>query len=422
MSMIALIDVNAAYVSMERLFCVSLRRRPCIVGSNNDGCVISRSDEAKALGIKMTEPVHEVLKHHPTIAVRSSNYELYADLSARFMSIVASHSKNYDIYSIDEVFASVDDVTDKSEWGREVRAQIKQWIGLPVCVGIGSTKTRAKLANRIAKKSPSLNGVFNIEAESTAAQRDRLSQIDVEDIWGVGPRLAVRLRILGVKTVQEFIDADSEWIRLHSSVVLQRTHDEMCGVACLPFDLAPAPQKQMVVSRSFGQEVESFHILREAALTFASRAGEKLRGQKLLARYLQLFVHTNGFRSDRAQYSGSYTVKLPASSDDTLVFAAAVEFALKKIYRDGFKYQKAGVMLAELSPKANRQHAFFVDNNKLERRSTLNEAMDRINVRFGRGTLRLAGSGIERPWQMRRQYLSPRYTTQWNEVAIAYAQ
>lgn len=419
--MFALVDVNNFYASCEAVFDASLRGKPLCVLSNNDGCVIARSKEAKALGIKMTEPWHEVRKRHPHILHRSSNYELYADMSARVMSILTAAAPAVEVYSIDESFLDLDGVTDRAGLGRELRARIREWTGLPVCVGIGRTKTRAKIANHIAKKQAEHGGVFDLEALPPASARSMLSALAVEEVWGVGPRLARRLAHLNIHSVQDFMDADSEWIRAHSSVALQRTHDELAGIPCLALELVPPMRQQLVVSRSFGQEIDTYAGVQEAALTYATRAAEKLRAEGLQARYLNLFVHTNGFRADRAQYAGTYTVKLPVATDDTLVFAAAVVFALRRIYREGFKYKKAGIMLSELTPAALRQHALFVDETHLARRSQLNATLDDINQRFGRDSVRLAASGTERPWRMRRQLLSPRYTTRWSDLAVAYA-
>lgn len=419
--MYALVDVNNFYASCEAVFDVSLRSKPLVVLSNNDGCVIARSKEAKALGIKMTEPWHVVRKRHPHLLYRSSNYELYADMSARVMAILSGAAPAIEVYSIDESFLDVRGVKDRCDFAREVRQRIRQWTGLPVCVGIGRTKTRAKLANHVAKKQPVHEGVFDLEVLNAAQTRALFSAINVEEVWGIGARLARRLECLNVRTVQEFIDADSEWIRAHSSVVLQRTHDELCGTPCLALELVPFVRKQLVVSRSFGHEIDTYAGLREAVLTYASRAAEKLRSEGLLARYLHVFVHTNSFRADRDQYAGSYTVKMPTASDDTLVFAAAVIFALDRIFRDGYKYQKAGVMLAELTPAVHRQEALFIDPNHLAKRSRLSSTIDAINRQFGRDTVRLAATGVHRPWRMRRQTLSPRYTTRWSDLAIAYA-
>jgi DNA polymerase V len=419
--MFALVDVNNFYASCEAVFDVGLRQKPLVVLSNNDGCVIARSAEAKALGIKMAEPWHHARARHPQVLYRSSNYELYADMSARVMSILTSSAPAVEVYSIDESFLDLHGIGDRISLSHDIRTRVRQWTGLSVCVGIGCTKTRAKLANHIAKVERGGAGVFDIETLSAADTRALFSTLDVGEVWGIGRRLRPRLAQLGITTVQELVDADSEWIRAHSSVVLQRTREELCGQQCLAFELAPPVRKQLVVSRSFGTEVEALELLRQAALTYVSRAGEKLRAEALLARYLHLFVHTNRFREDHRQYAAEYTVKLPIATDDTLALTSAASFALDKIFRGGFKYHKCGVMLSELSPRANRQATLFVDAAQIDRRVRLNATIDRINGSFGRDRIRVAATGLERSWSMQRQQLSPCYTTRWSDLAIAVA-
>jgi DNA polymerase V len=416
-----LVDVNNFYASCEAVFDVSLRNKPLVVLSNNDGCVIARSAEAKALGVKMGDPWHQVRVRHPQLLHRSSNYELYGDLSARVMTILSAAAPAVEVYSIDESFLDLRGIADRVELAHSLRLRVREWTGLPVCVGVGATKTRAKLANRIAKTRPQYGGVFDLEALAPSAVAELMREIDVGDVWGVGSRLKARLEKLGVRTVLDLHNADSEWIRAHSSVVLQRTAAELRGLACMPLELTAPTRKQVVVSRSFGSEVEDHERLREAVLSYVSRAAEKLRAEGLLARVLYVFIHTNAFREDRKQYSAGFSVKMPVSTDDTLALANAAEFALGRIYREGFRYQKAGAMLTDLTPAAQRQHALFVDPAQIERRSRLNAALDHINHVYGRDTVRVAGSGVERTWSMRRSRVSPRYTTRWSDLATAHA-
>jgi DNA polymerase V len=417
----ALVDVNNFYASCEMLFDVSLRGKPLVVLSNNDGCVIARSAEAKALGIKMAEPWHHARERHPQLIHRSSNYELYADMSARVMRVLVNAVPNVEVYSIDESFLDMTGIANRLVVASALRMQIRQWIGLPVCVGIGSTKTRAKLANHVAKKQAEHEGIFDLESLTSAACSALLSEIDVGSIWGVGRRLKARLAVLGINTARDLRDADSEWIRAHSSVVLQRTVSELRGQSCLALEPLTPPRKQIVVSRSFGTEVENYRELREAVVTHVSRAAEKLRHEGLVARHINIFLHTNKFRGDRAQYSNELTVKLHTATDDTLELTNAADRALQRIYRDGFKYQKVGVLLSELMPACEQQSGLFVDKGQAERRAQLNRTLDRINHKYGRDVMRLAASGTERVWSMRRSTLSPRYTTRWEDVPIAHA-
>jgi len=419
--MYGLVDVNNFYCSCETVFDVGLKNKPFVVLSNNDGCVISRSNEAKALGVKMAEPWHQVRKRHPELRYRSSNYELYGDMSSRVMSILSAAAPAIEVYSIDESFVELNGIADRVALARSMRSRIREWTGLPVCVGVGSTKTRAKLANRVAKTRAEYGGVFDLETLAPKGVRSLMAEMDVGDVWGVGHRLKTRLEGIGVKTVLDLADADSEWIRAHSSVVLQRTAAELRGVACLPLELTPPLRKQLVVSRSFGAEVQCYDELRESVMTYVSRAGERLRAEGLLARVLSLFIHTNSFREDRKQYSASHAVKMPLSTDDTLALASAADYALRRIFRQGYLYQKAGVMLSDLTPLSQRQHALFVDPTQLERRSRLNETLDQINLLYGRDTVKIAASGLRRDWSMRRNQVSNRYTTRWSDLAIAHA-
>jgi len=419
--MFGIIDVNNCYASIEALFDPRLRGKPLVVASNNDGCAVARSAEAKALGIKMTEPVHEIRERHPQVIIRSSNYELYADMSSRVMRIIDELVPEQEIYSIDECFCSLRGIADRAALALQVRDRIRLWLGLPVCVGIGSSKTRAKLSNFIAKKRPQYGGVFDIEALSPDQQSELMEGIDVDEVWGVAERTRTKLERLGITNVRQLRDADPEWIRLHSSVVLQRTVEELRGRSCLALELVPAPRKQIVVSRSFGKAATNFQSMREAVVTYASRAAEKLRSEQMVARYLSVFIHTSPFRANDAQYSATRTIKLPNSTNDTMVIAAAAAALLESTYRDGYRYAKAGVMMIDLTPQAHRQADMFESPGNIARRAKLNAVMDRINNTYGRETLRVASSGRSRGWAMKREHLSPRYTTRWSDIVVAHA-
>lgn len=417
-----LVDVNNFYVSCERVFMPSLEGRAVVVLSNNDGCAIARSNEAKALGIEMGEPWHLIreTKGKDVIAL-SSNYTLYGDMSARAMQILTDISPQVEIYSIDECFVDATGVPAVVDFGREIRSRIKQWVGLPVCVGFGSTKTRAKLANRVAKKRAEYAGVFNLEALTAAEQSELLAQYPVGDVWGIGRRLVPQLAELGIRTIRDLRDADPHRLRDRFSVVMQRTCDELKGISCMPLEDAPAPQKQIMCSRSFGKEVTAKAEVLQAGATYVSRAAEKLREQKALAGSLYVFVETNPFRADRKQYARGITIPLPETTDDTVCLAGFARIALERIYRKGYSYKKVGTMLGDLRPRSERQRTLFEDTEGRERRQRLNAALDRANKRFGRDSLVLASAGVpeRRAWKMQRGRLSPSYTTSWDDLPVA---
>lgn len=419
---IALIDGNNFYVSCERVFDPKLEGRAMVVLSNNDGCVVARSPEVKALGVKMGVPWHslrELCKQHPIIAY-SSNYALYGDMSRRMMTVIGQFAPDQEIYSIDESFLDLTGFQhlDLVAYGQTIRQRVRQWVGTPVCVGIGPTKTLAKLANHIAKKRPEYQGVCDISRLPPETVSALFAQLDVREVWGVGPRLTTRLAAQGIVTVADLRAADPARIHQGYSVVLARTVRELRGEACIAMeDFAPNKQ-QIICSRSFGQLVGSLHDLSEAVSTYVARAAEKLRRQGSLAGSVYVFIRTNPFRERDPQYSRGVTVPLPESSDDTLMLTAAALAGLKLIYRTGFAYQKAGVMLADLSPWASRQPSLFDDPAALARRRKLMATMDRINAEFGRGVIRLASAGTRPAWVMRQDQRSPRYTTRWDELPV----
>ena len=416
-----LIDVNNFYVSCERVFNPTLEGKAVVVLSNNDGCAVARSNEAKALGIKMGEPWHLIKSTKGAgVLALSSNYTLYADMSNRVMQILAGLTPRMEIYSIDEAFLQGDGLEDLQAFGHQARNRIREWTGLPVCCGWGSTKTRAKISSYVAKKRLQHGGVFDLEALSAVDQDQLLSEIDVGEVWGVGRRLAPRLAALGIHTVLDLRNANPRRIREQFSVVLQKTVDELRGISCIPLELAPPAQQQIMCSRSFGREITEAHELREAALTYMSRAAERLRKQSLIAGGLVVFAHTNPF-ANRPQYSRSLTIPLPVATDDTRTLARYTAAAIEKIYRPGFRFKKAGAMLTELRPSSARQAALFASVADQERRSRLNATMDRLNAKHGRGTLAVAGAGLRPGWKMNRKNLSPAFTTRWEDLPIVNA-
>lgn len=416
----ALVDVNNFYVSCEQLFQPQLVGTPVVVLSNNDGCVVARSPEVKALGIRMGHPWHmlkrEAREH--SITAFSSNYTLYADMSQRVMSILGDMCPAQEVYSIDECFCDLTGIRRPAEHGRAMRQRIGQWTGLPVCVGIGSTKTRAKLANHIAKKNPEHGGVFDLEALDAAEQAAWLDAIPVSEVWGIGGRMTGHLEAMSITTAKALRDADPARIRQRFNVVVERVVKELRGTSCLALEeVAPAKQ-QIMASRSFSRAVTEKRELREALLTYIARAAEKLRAQGSLTNAVQIFIRTNPFK-EGVQYANSTTIRLPIATDDTLTLGRFVVLGLERLYRPGFGYQKAGVILMDLSPHAQRQAGLFDDVSAINRRTNLNASLDAINQRFGRGAVAVAGAGSERGWQMRRGNLTPAYTTDPAKLPIA---
>lgn len=424
----ALVDVNNFYVSCERVFQPKLECVPMVVLSNNDGCAVARSNEAKALGVKMGVPwfkVRDLARQHGILAF-SSNYTLYADMSNRVVSILRDFCPDMEVYSIDESFLQVEAVLGlyggTLPLGRQIKARIRDWTGLPVCVGFGPTKTLAKLANHLAKKNPEFNGVCDLPDLPEDAQRDWMARTAIEEVWGVGPRTVPRLEAMGIRTVLDLRNAPPKAIRSRFGVVLERTCYELQGVSCLKLEDAVAARQQIMVSRSFGRTVMTLEELSEAVATYAASAAEKLRSQGSEAAAVYVFVLTNRFRPEEPQNNAGRLVALPDPSDDTLHLAKAALTGLRGIYRPGYAYKKAGVILGPLSPKARRQQGLLTDTSAGARGERLMGAIDTLNRRFGRGRLRTGESGTGRSWAMRAGNRTPRYTTNWNELAVVLAE
>ena len=423
----ALVDVNNFYVSCERVFNPKLEGKPVVVLSNNDGCAVARSNEVKALGVRMGTPWFQLkqLAIEHGIAAYSSNYALYGDMSNRVTSILRTYSPDIEVYSIDESFLRVERVLmtygNAVNLGQRMRRQIQQWTGLPVCVGFGATKTLAKLANHVAKKRPAYEGVCNLFG-LTNDERDAIfATIDVADVWGVGARIASRLRSMDIYTVQHLRAVDPRLLRQQFGVVMERTNAELNGVSCLELEEVNPPKKQIMASRSFGRLVTAIGELREAVSSYVARAAEKLRRQHSTAGAVYVFVQTNPFRAKDRQYSAGRVVPLADPSDNTLALTRCALLGLEDIYRPGFRYKKAGVLLMQLSSKAQRQITLFDEGENRQRSARLMAVMDAVNREWGRGTLRLASEGVVNHWAMRQESRSPRFTTRWNEVPRAWA-
>lgn len=429
-SVFALVDCNNFYASCEKLFDPQLKNRPVVVLSNNDGCVVARSAEVKALGIPMGVPWFQIqaeARRYGIVAF-SSNYALYADMSNRVVDVLSDFSPNLEVYSIDESFLDLSGMRLRAEslaaYGVEIRQRVADWLGLAVCVGIAPSKTLAKLANHCAKKGlVGTDGVCDFTTLNPGALSQLFARIDVSEVWGVGRQIRARLAAMGIQTVRELREADAQTIRARFSVVLERTVCELRGESCLELQEVVPDKQQIMSSRSFGTLVYERADLEEAVASYIAKAAEKLRAQDSLAGGLQVYIRTNVFKPEVPQYHKGVTVPLPEATADTRVLTQWAIRILKRIYRPGFGYHKAGVMLLDLVPAANRQLALFDSQGAAgdARSCTLMAVLDNINQRYGRQTLRLAAEGVERSWQMRRGNLSPGYTTSWDGLPVARA-
>ena len=415
---LALVDCNNFYVSCERIFRPDLARVPMVVLSNNDGCVVSRSNEAKALGVKMGQPWFEcqpLAQAHGILAM-SSNYALYADMSNRVMRILGEFSPNQEVYSIDESFVDLTGTPNLREVSYAMRERVRMWTGMPVCVGIGPTKTLAKLANHVAKKHPRSQGVFNYNALTDAQKAALLQRIPVSEVWGVGRKLTQRLLAHGVETVLDLREAHIPSLRAEFGVVMEKTQRELQETPCIQMEEVAADKQQIIASRSFGSMVTDLPVLKDALSTFVANACAKLRAQNSQAAVIQVFLQTNRFRKDLPQYSPSLAVPLPQPTHDTLVVTRWVDALCERMFREGYQYKKAGVMLSELSPVTHQQGDWLEASPPGH--SKLMQALDHLNARYGRGAVKVSTQGAYQGWQMRQERKSPNYTTDWDDVPV----
>jgi DNA polymerase V len=422
---LALIDCNNFYVSCERAFNPRLIGRPVVVLSNNDGCVVARSNEVKALGVRMGVPwfqLKDLAKKHDIIAL-SSNYALYADMSNRVMSLLSAFSPSQEVYSIDECFLDLTGLEHLglTAYGQEFRETIQRHVGLPVCVGIAPTKTLAKMANHVAKKRPEYFGVCDFTKFDNTTLDQLLDQIEVGEVWGVGPRITPRLQDMGIKTVLNLKKAPRGKIRQRFSVVMERTVAELNGESCIELEEVAPPKQQIMSSRSFGVPVFELAELEQSVASYTARAAVKLRNQASLAGAVQVHIRTSPFKDKEPQYSQGVTVPLPFPTSDSRTLVAAALTALKRIFRPGFAYAKSGIMLMNLIPEERREMTLFDDPVQLGRSDALMGVMDRINRNFGKGAIRLFGEGAEQRWKMRTGNKSPNYTTRISDLVVAKA-
>ena len=394
----ALVDCNNFYASCEKLFAPELAGIPVVVLSNNDGCVVARSAEAKALGLPMGQPwfkVRDLARRHGIVAF-SSNYALYADMSNRVVETLAQFSPDIEVYSIDESFLGLDGfaAAPLAKYGRTIRERIRQWLGLTVCVGIAPSKTLAKLANHCVKKDlAGSDGVCDFAAMPAADLDALLARIDVGETWGVGRRLTPRLHAMGIRTVKALRDADPSLLRRRFSVVLERTARELRGISCLALEDVASDRRQILCSRSFGQRIYALQDLQEAVTSHVCRAAEKLRGQESLAGMVTVSIRTSPFNPGEPHYQKVLTATLPEATADSRTLTGVALGLLGQSYRAGYAYRKAGVMLSDIRPRQLPQPTLFSAMDDDDEACRLMQTLDRINSRWGRGTLRLASEG-----------------------------
>ena len=401
---IALIDCNSFYVSCERLFNPKIRKKPVVVLSNNDGCIISRSNEAKALGIKMGEPYFKekniIVKNN--VQVFSSNYSLYGDISRRVMRTLKRFNSDIEIYSIDEAFLDLSNFSDDEveDVGHEIRSIVLKWTGIPTSIGIGKTKTLSKVANHIAKAKQSgvtsFIGIENIDPI--------LEKVEINNVWGVGKQLTKFYHQNGIYNAKQLKNKSNTWIKKSSSVLSSKTAMELRGIPCIDLETTNSKRKSCVVSRSFGQRVESFQELKEAIAGYSLNASEKIRSESLVTKSITVFIRTSSFQSRFGYYSNSKTIDFPIATNNSIEIVKAAISGLETIFQNGYRYQKAGVQLSGLSDSSDGKNLFSSERD--EKINSLMKSIDNTNYRYGRSTLSLASAGVHKKWNTRRQYYS----------------
>jgi len=416
--MIGLCDCNNFFVSCERVFTPALNGKPVVVLSNNDGCIISRSEEAKKLGIKMAQPLYQVkelIKQH-NVSVFSSNYHLYGDLSQRVMDTLKTFSPSVEIYSIDEAFINFNrfDETTLNDYGKSIVKTIKKNIGIPVSLGIAPTKTLAKVASKLCKKYPKLEGCCFMHHPEDITKV--LTKFPVEDIWGIGRRFTKMLKANNILTAEQFRQLSPEWVKAKMSVTGLRTWKELHGEPCIPFGYIIPDKQSICISRSFAKEINSIEQLTEIVATFVSMAAEKLRKQHSLTRQMQIFILTNPFHTDKEQHREGKLITLPVPTNSTFEMTNHATNALKELYKKGYGYKKAGVILYEISPDTGIQNILF-DNIDRQKHASIMHTMDNLNDHYGKNTVSVGTQGSGKI-PAHQENLSPRYTTHWDEIMI----
>lgn len=409
----ALVDCNNFYCSCERVFNPSLEGKPVVVLSNNDGCIISRSAEAKARGIPMGAPYHKTPLEN--VEVFSSNYALYGDMSQRVMEILEDFTDDVEVYSIDEAFLDFSGLRhlNLTEYSKEIQQKIQKWLGLPISIGIGESKTLAKIANKISKKNKEFNGILNLVGYK---QIDSLlSNVPVNDVWGIGRRTARKLERYGINTAKQLKYADDLWILKKFGVTIQRTVWELRGQGVERHDGVPEKKKGICNSRSFGKPVYSIDDIKEAVSDYVTTAAAKLRKQNSVAGVLLVYLRSHNF-SDEKYYSNLAQIKIAKPTNDTIELISYAIEGVEKIFKKGYNYKKTGVILTDIIPVSEIQEEIFDSPEENEKKAGLMKAMDLVNKKFGWKKLRVASSGIEQSWWMRSNMRTPAYTTDWKQI------
>lgn len=407
--MIGLIDCNNFYVSCERIFRPDLKDKPVVVLSNNDGCAISRSQEAKALGIKMGDPYFKFrdMGKEKGLHIFSSNFSLYGDISHRVMDTIKEYCPRTEVYSVDESFIDASNIEDLDSFGRDLRQILLKWVGIPTCIGFGPTKTLAKIANQMAKKHPSFQGIYVLHNPDPI-----LKSLPVSEIWGIGRRLGLRLNTVGIETALDLKKADPQWIRSLTSSLVERTIYELNGISYFPLETTPSLKKSIMVSRSFKEAITESSSLSGIVTSFALRASEKLRNQSGKCKKVTVYIRTNPF-SKSDFYGNCAEFTFPQAVSDTANILKGVKQCLKQIFKSGYGYKKAGVCLSNIVPEQGHQKGLF--DQDFSKQEKLSQLMDGLNHRFGSGTLSVASSSPLLTVGNRR-FQSPKYTTHWSEV------
>ncbi len=419
--MYALVDCNNFYASCERVFNPSLNSKPVVVLSNNDGCVIARSNEAKDLGIPMAAPAYQYqeLMEKNDVAVFSANFALYGDMSGRVMDVLSMFCPTMEIYSIDEAFLDFTgfDLHDIEETGRQMKQRVMQWTGIPISVGFAPTRALAKAANRIAKKFPErTGGVYKMETEEQRVKA--LKWLRVEDVWGIGRRHARRLTEMNIRTAYDFTQLSDRWVRDVMTVTGLRLKHDLEGKPSIQNEDV-SDKKSIATTRTFEKNYTDFNLIKERIACFAVSCGEKLRRQRSCCNALMVFLYTNGFREDQPQYKQNIVIKLPFATNSSMELVHFATAALESIYRQGYGYKKAGVIVMDFTPEANQQLTLFESRNV--KHVSLMKTVDNINRSYGMQKIRLAVQDPGRVWKMKQERLSPRYTTNINDILIVDA-
>ncbi len=413
--MIALADCNNFYASCERVFNPALNNRPVVVLSNNDGCVIARSNEAKKLGIKMGIPVFKVrdiiVKNN--VYVYSTNFPLYGDMSSRVMSLLSKMSPEIEIYSIDEAFMNFSGIKNPIGLGLDMKLTVKKWTGIPVSIGIGPTKTLAKVANYIAKKNTN-SGVFGLFNYKDTIHS--LKNLPISEVWGIGSGYSKMLYSHNVKTAYDFICLDENWVLNNMTIVGLKTQEELKGYKKISLETHKNRKKNICTSRSFGKKIKDFKLIKESVIAHATRCSEKLRKENSCARYISVSIQTNRFDDAKKFYHGYKLNNIDLPTNNTIYLVNLAVKILESIYIQGLEYKKSGVVVGDIIPENQVQLNIFNNNQLTEKQSILYNVVDSINDVMGRDKIRLLGHGINRNWSLKKENLSPRYTTDWSEL------